>query len=84
MLADATVALGRTDSTLVPVQGYSHLREVQIDGECIVEAAAGPVPLTFLTRLLTLKVNGNSMFHLVAGSIEVGAQVEVLPKGCRG
>lgn len=77
-LADGLEAYYRTDSKLYPSSGYPNPRELRVDGDFFIRAPQGASPLIVRSRLLVLKVTGQTSFRITAYSHEAGEQVEVL------
>jgi ferric-dicitrate binding protein FerR (iron transport regulator) len=77
-LADGVEAYFRTDSKLIPAQGYPNPREIHVDGDFLIRAPEANSPLIVRSRLLVLKVTGRTSFRITAYSHEAGEQVEVL------
>jgi ferric-dicitrate binding protein FerR (iron transport regulator) len=77
-LADGLEAYYRTDSKLSPSSGYPNPRELQVDGDFFIRAPQATAPLIVRSRLLVLKVTGQTSFRITAYSHEAGEQVEVL------
>lgn len=77
-LADGVEAYFRTGSKLVAAQGYPGRREIQVDGDFFIRAPEAAEPLIVRSRLLVLKVTGQTSFRITAYAHEAGEQVEVL------
>jgi ferric-dicitrate binding protein FerR (iron transport regulator) len=78
VLIDGTVVRFLSDSHVRVDPGYPHPRVIHIDGDVLIKAIARAEPLTVLTRLLHLTINGKTALHIAANSHETGEQVEVL------
>jgi FecR protein len=77
-LADGTEVFYLSDSLIQPSSSYPASRELKIDGEAFVRAAANAQPLTIRTRLMVLKVTGDSALRVTARSHETGEEADVL------
>jgi hypothetical protein len=77
-LADGTEIFYLSDTLIEPSSAYPATRELKIDGEAFVRAGAGAQPLIIHTRLLVLKVTGESALRVTARSKETGEEADVL------
>jgi hypothetical protein len=77
-LVDGTEVFYLSDTVIRPSSSYPASRELQIDGEAFVRAASGVEPLTIRTRLMVLKVTGDSALRVTARSHETGEDADVL------
>ena len=77
-LPDGTEAFYLSDTVIRPSSSYPASRELKIDGEAFVRAAAGAQPLIIRTRLMVLKVIGDSALRITARSRETGEEADVL------
>ena len=77
-LADGTEIFYLSDARIAPSNAYPSTREIKIDGEAFVRAAAGTQPLVIRTRLMVLKVTGASALRVTARSSETGEEADVL------
>jgi len=77
-LADGTEVFYLSDTIIRPASAYPASRELEIDGEAFVRAAAGAQPLIIRTRLMVLKVTGESALRVTARSHETGEEADVL------
>ena len=77
-LADGTEVFYLSDTVVRPSSFYPAPRELKIDGEAFVRAADGARPLTTRTRLMVLKVTGDSALRVTARSHETGEEADVL------
>lgn len=77
-LADGTEVFYLSDTVIRPSSAYPATRELKIDGEAFVRAAASAQPLIIRTRLMVLKVTGDSALRVTARSHETGEEADVL------
>jgi hypothetical protein len=77
-LADGTEVFYLSDTLVSPSSAFPQTRELKIDGEAFVRAAAGTQPLTIRTRLMVLTVTGDSALRITARSSETGEEADVL------
>ena len=77
-LADGTEVFYLSDTVIRPSGAYPATRELKIDGEAFVRAAASAQPLIIRTRLMVLKVTGDSALRVTARSHETGEEADVL------
>lgn len=77
-LTDGTEVYSASDTRVEPASSYPNPREIKIDGEAFIRAAASPQPLVIHTRLLVLKVTGSSALRVTAHSSEPGEEADVL------
>jgi hypothetical protein len=77
-LADGTEVFYLSDTAIRPSSAYPATRELKIDGEAFVRAAASAQPLIIRTRLMVLKVTGDSALRVTARSHETGEEADVL------
>jgi hypothetical protein len=77
-LADGTEVFYLSDTVIRPSSAYPATRELKIDGEAFVRAAASAQPLIIRTRLMVLRVTGDSALRVTARSHETGEEADVL------
>jgi hypothetical protein len=77
-LSDGTEVFYLSDTVIRPSSAYPATRELKIDGEAFVRAAASAQPLIIRTRLMVLKVTGDSALRVTARSHETGEEADVL------
>ena len=77
-LADGTEVFYLSDTMIRPASEYPEARELKIDGEAFVRAAAGAQPLIIRTRLMVLTVTGEAALRVTARSHETGEEADVL------
>jgi FecR protein len=77
-LSDGTEVFYLSDTDIRPSSSFPASRELKIDGEAFVRAAAGAQPLIIRTRLMVLKVIGDSALRVTARSHETGEEADVL------
>ena len=77
-LADGTEIFYLSNTVVAPSSSYPTPREIKIDGEAFVRAAANAQPLVIRTRLMVLKVTGASALRVTARSSETGEEADVL------
>lgn len=77
-LADGTEVFYLSDTVIRPSNAYPATRELKIDGEAFVRAAASAQPLIIRTRLMVLKVTGDSALRVTARSHETGEEADIL------
>jgi len=77
-LADGTEIFYLSNTVVAPASSYPATREIKIDGEAFVRAAASEQPLVIRTRLMVLKVTGAAALRVTARSSETGEEADVL------
>jgi hypothetical protein len=77
-LADGTEVFYLSNTSIKPVAGYPHVRELKIDGEAFVRTPDTGRTLTIHTRLMVLTVTGASALRVTARSNETGEEADVL------
>jgi ferric-dicitrate binding protein FerR (iron transport regulator) len=77
-LADGTEIFYLSNTQVAPSSSYPQPREIRIDGEAFIRAAADAQPLVIRTRLMVLKVTGASALRVTARSSETGEEADVL------
>ena len=77
-LSDGTEVFYLSDTVIRPSSAYPATRELKIDGEAFVRAAASAQPLIIRTRLMVLKVTGDSALRVTARSHETGEEADIL------
>jgi len=77
-LADGTEVFYLSNTKITPSSTYPHPREIKIDGEAFIRAAAADQPLIVRSRLMLLTVVGKSALRVTARSNETGEETDVL------
>jgi ferric-dicitrate binding protein FerR (iron transport regulator) len=77
-LADGTEVFYLSNTSVKPAADYPRPREIKIDGEAFIRAAAAVQPLIIRSRLLVLTVSGSSALRVTARSSETGEEADVL------
>ena len=77
-LADGTEVFYLSSTSIRPARDYPHTREIEVDGEAFIRAAAAAQPLIIRSRLLVLTVSGSSALRVTARSSETGEEADVL------
>jgi hypothetical protein len=77
-LSDGTEVFHLSNCRVSPVSSYPQPRELTIDGEAFVRAAAASQPLVIRTRLMVLTATGNSALRVTAPWNETGEEADVL------
>jgi hypothetical protein len=77
-LSDGTEVFYLSDTVVRPSSSFPREREIKIDGEVFVRAAAAAQPLIIRSRLMKLTVTGSSALRVTARSYETGEEADVL------
>ena len=77
-LSDGTEVFYLSNTVIQPAADYPHPREIKIDGEAFIRAAAASQPLVVRSRLLVLTVIGETALRVIAHSNETGEEADVL------
>jgi ferric-dicitrate binding protein FerR (iron transport regulator) len=77
-LADGTEVFYLSNTSIEPASTYPRPREIRIDGEAFIRAAAAAQPLIIRSRLMVLTVSGSSALRVTARSSETGEETDVL------
>lgn len=75
---DGTEVFYLSNTSVQSAASYPRSRELKIDGEAFVRAAADEKPLVIRTRLMMLTVTGASALRVIARSNETGEEADVL------
>jgi ferric-dicitrate binding protein FerR (iron transport regulator) len=77
-LADGTEIFYLSNTSVKPAGDYPRTRQIEVDGEAFIRAAAAAQPLIIRSRLLVLTVSGSSALRVTARSSETGEEADVL------
>jgi ferric-dicitrate binding protein FerR (iron transport regulator) len=77
-LADGTEVFYLSNTSVKPADDYPRTRQIEVDGEAFIRAAAAAQPLIIRSRLLVLTVSGSSALRVTARSSETGEEADVL------
>ncbi len=77
-LTDGTEIFYLSNTRVTASSSYPLSREIKVDGDAFIRAAANAQPLVIRSRLMVLTVNGASALRVTAYSKETGEEAQVL------
>ena len=77
-LADGTEVFYLSNTSVKSAGDYPRTREISIDGEAFIRAAAAAQPLIIRSRLMVLTASGSSALRVTARWSEAGEEADVL------